>query len=201
MRTLGGIILGISLILSLASPYLIRTLYTNKAWGTQPWLFGIEGYMDIHDLERHIFGIDLGHLKWSAAGSPLSRHRTTTLGDGRGAMRNVREAQDPLSDPTIGARCQEALRSSVNAEKIFTLVDTHTMTVTLFSALRPPVAALMCGEEGGMQRAVLCSYEWTSQTLYRETVVRMETPVYELMDPVGRVRLGLQRSLVTEATS
>ena len=194
LETVGGIILGVALLLSFASPYLIRSLYTGKVWGAQPWLFGIEGYMDIHDLERHIFGIDLGHLKWSVAGSPLSRHRATTLGEGKGAMRNIREGVDPLSDPATSVKCQKALRSSVNEEKIFTLVDTYTMTATIFSALRPPVAAVMCGEEGGMQRAVLCSYDWTSQTLYRETVVRMETPAWEMMDPVGRIKLGLQRN-------
>ena len=33
--------------------------------------------------------------------------------------------------------------------------------------------ALLCGSEGGMQRAVMCSYDWTTSTLYRETVLRM----------------------------
>ena len=193
-KTIGGIILGVALVLSFASPYLVRTLYTGKVWGAQPWLFGVEGYVNIHNLERHIFGIDLGHLKWSVAGSPLSRHKAATLGDGPGAMRNVREGTDPLTDPEVSAKIQRALQSSVNEEKIFTLVDTYTMTATIFSAVRPPVAALMCGEEGGMQRAVLCSYEWTSQTLYRESVIRMETPAYESMDPVSRVKLGLQRN-------
>lgn len=58
-------------------------------------------------------------------------------------------------------------------ERIFALVDTNTLSVTLFSAVRPPVAVVLCGEEGGMQRALLCSYDWSTQTLYRETVMRM----------------------------
>ena len=66
-------------------------------------------------------------------------------------------------------------------------------TVTLFEAERPPIVALLCGSEGGMQRAVMCSYDWTTQTLYRETVLRMETKVLEKMSRVGRVRFGLQR--------
>lgn len=77
--------------------------------------------------------------------------------------------------------------------QIFTLVDTNTMTVTLFSAARPPIALLLCGREGGMQRAVGCSYDWTTQTLYRETVLRMETPVRGKVAPVPRVKLGLRR--------
>jgi hypothetical protein len=63
----------------------------------------------------------------------------------------------------------------------------------MFEAERPPVVALLCGSEGGMQRAVMCSYDWTTQTLYRETVLRMETKVLEKMSRVGRVRFGLKR--------
>jgi hypothetical protein len=44
-----------------------------------------------------------------------------------------------------------------------------------------------------MQRGVMCSYDWTTQTLYRETVLRMETKVLEKMSRVGRVRFGLQK--------
>jgi hypothetical protein len=79
--------------------------------------------------------------------------------------------------------------------KVFTLVDTYTLTVTMFLAVRPPVAVLLCGHEGGMQRAVMCSYDWSTQTLYRETVLRMETPVLERMFRVNRFRFGLQRKL------
>ena len=63
----------------------------------------------------------------------------------------------------------------------------------MFEAERPPIVALLCGSEGGMQRAVMCSYDWTTQTLYRETVLRMETKVLEKMPRIGRVRFGLQR--------
>jgi len=66
-------------------------------------------------------------------------------------------------------------------------------TVTLFEAERPPIVALLCGSEGGMQRGVMCSYDWTTQTLYRETVLRMETKVLEKMSRIGRVRFGLRR--------
>lgn len=66
-------------------------------------------------------------------------------------------------------------------------------TVTTFRAVRPPVVALLCGSEGGMQRALMCSYDWTSQTLWRETVLRLPTPVLEKMPRIGRVRFGLRR--------
>jgi len=78
-------------------------------------------------------------------------------------------------------------------EQIFTLVDTCTMKVTLFKAARPPVMFMLCGSEGGMQRAMGCSYDWTTGTLYRETVLRMETPVIEKMDRLPRARFGFRR--------
>jgi hypothetical protein len=63
----------------------------------------------------------------------------------------------------------------LTGSKIFTLVNTSTMTVTLFQAARPPIGFIAVGAEGGMQRAVGVSLDWTTGTLYRETVLRMET--------------------------
>lgn len=69
------------------------------------------------------------------------------------------------------------------------------MTVTLFEAVRPPVAFLLVGSEGGMQRALGVSYDWESKTLVKETVLRMETPVMERMARVPRVKLSLGRAV------
>lgn len=44
-----------------------------------------------------------------------------------------------------------------------------------------------------MQRALGCSYDWKTKTFFRETVLRMETPVRERMDGVSRVKIGLQK--------
>ncbi|KAL4816712.1 hypothetical protein BDW67DRAFT_175329 [Aspergillus spinulosporus] len=77
---------------------------------------------------------------------------------------------------------------------LFTLVDTNLMTVTLFSAVRP-VALVLCGSEGGMQRGLRCSYDWKSQMLYRESVLRVDTMVLEKMCRVDRFKLGLRRPL------
>ena len=63
----------------------------------------------------------------------------------------------------------------------------------MFEAERPPIVALICGSEGGMQRAVMCSYDWTTQTVYHETILRMETKVLEKMSRVGKVRFGIKR--------
>ena len=187
-QTLGAILIAVISPILLFSPKLIKTLYLGKVWAAQPWFFGVEGYMSLPNLERHLFGADLGRLSWSTTGSSLSRHDFLASEE----YENFCEGQDPSTHKDIRARIELALKSGGDQEKIFTLVDTFTMTVTLFAAIKPPVAVLVCGGEGGMQRALLCSYEWTNNTLYRETVLRMQTPAYWKMGPIGRVRLGLQ---------
>lgn len=181
----GAIFLTIALLITLASPYIIRKLYSGKLWGTQAWFFGFEGYMDISTIEKHIFGTDMGHLKWSTNGSPLSMHSANEHDECIG--------QDPTSNPETAEKVKRAVTAQMGEQRIFTLVDTYTLTVTLFEAARPPIAVVMCGAEGGMQRALLCSYESSTQTLYRESVLRMETIVLDMMFRVGRLRLGLRR--------
>lgn len=185
LTAIGAIFLTVALLITLASPYIIRKLYTGKLWGTQAWFFGFEGYMDLATIERHIFGANMGHLKWSTNGSPLSVHTANEHGECIG--------QDPTSNPETAEKVRRAIDSQMGEERIFTLIDTYTLTVTIFQAVRPPVAVVICGAEGGMQRALLCSYDWSSQTLYRESVMRMETPVLDQMARVGRLRLGLRR--------
>ncbi|TKA61519.1 hypothetical protein B0A49_08340, partial [Cryomyces minteri] len=180
-----AILLIYSLAMIGASPKLLRVIYGGKFWYTQPWFFGFEGYLDIETIERQIFGARLGRLEWSAWGSPLSRHHANAYGECVGS--------DPTSDPKVRQMVAMAKHAKPGEQRIFTLVDTNTMEVTLFRAVRPPVAFLLCGHEGGMQRAVGVSYDWTTGTCYRETVLRMETPVLEKMDRVSRLRLGLKR--------
>jgi hypothetical protein len=183
---LGGLLLIGSLVILLASPYLVRLCYTGKLWNTQAWFFGFEGYLDIDTIEYNIFGASMGRLTWSPFGSPLSRHYNKD---------SECVGCDPTADPRVRAEVDRAKHGSFGKEKIFTLVDTNTMTVTMFSAVRPPVAVLLCGREGGMQRAVMCSYDSSTQTLYREAVLRMETPILTRMFRVGRFRFGFQRPL------
>ena len=182
---IGAIFLVVALPMILLAPYIIRLLYTGKLWATQAWFFGFEGYMDIASVEKHIFGANMGHLKWSTNGSPLSVHAPNEYGECIG--------QDPTSIPSTARKVEDAINARMGEQRIFTLVDTNTLTVTLFEAVRPPVAVVLCGAEGGMQRALLCSYEWAGQTLCRESVMRMETVILEKMQRVGRVRLGLRR--------
>ncbi|KAJ9225466.1 hypothetical protein DTO169C6_2199 [Paecilomyces variotii] len=184
VTAMGWIFVGLYILVILASPYFIYSLYVGKTWAAQPWLFGFEGYMDIGEIETLIFGINLGRLKWSPFSSDLSLHEDQ---DGECV------GQDPTQSERIAEFVSQARDSQYGDLKVFTLVDTNTLTVTLFRAVRPPVAMLLCGSEGGMQRALLCSYDWKSQTLYRESVLRVDTLVLEHMSRVGRFRLGLER--------
>jgi hypothetical protein len=56
--------------------------------------------------------------------------------------------------------------SYLGEPKLFTLVDTGSMTVTLIMARRSPSVMLVCGQENGMQRALLFSFDWTTGILH-----------------------------------
>jgi len=81
-----------------------------------------------------------------------------------------------------------------NIVQLFIIIDTKIMTATLIEATRPPIAFLLAGQEGGMTRAIGVSYDWSTNTLYRECVVRMEGTVEDDMCLIPRVRLGLRRN-------
>ena len=192
-------------------PYLILLVYRTDIHESQPFFFGFEGHMDIYHLELLVFGTYERRLQWSMASSPLSHHDLDREGMKADFFNdpnldldeveklleneNMFKGLDPVQEnPRILNLVNNAAENSLEHDKkIFTLVDTYTMTVTLFEAVRPPVAVVLCGEEGGMQRALLCSEDWTTGTLYRETVLRMDTRVWDKTDTLARVRLGLKR--------
>ncbi|KAF4637689.1 hypothetical protein G7Y89_g402 [Cudoniella acicularis] len=87
---------------------------------------------------------------------------------------------------------EEKNKSLYGDMKLFTLIDTFSMTATLFEARHPPVALIIGGSEGGMKRALACSYDITTGTLYRETVLRVPSQIVDKMHSLQRVRLGLK---------
>ncbi len=203
-KAIGAIFLIIALFTVLLSPMLILHIYGGKVWNTQPWLFGFEGHMSLRKIEMKIFGFPSDRLSWAPYASEMSSHRVN-----REFLDEECEGTDPLLVNESSANDGGVKDGS--KMRLFTMVDTNTMyvlrkalprprlteigsrTVTTLRAARPPTIALLCGSEGGMQRAVLCSYDWTTQCLLRETVLRMETIVLEKMSRIGRVRFGMRR--------
>ncbi|KAK4202133.1 putative 3-hydroxyisobutyrate dehydrogenase [Triangularia verruculosa] len=187
VSSFGGFLLFYSLSILVFSPFIIRNLYGGKFWAVQPFFFGFEGYMPINEIERKIWGADMGRLTWSwYASSPLAVHKIEE--EGRYIV-----SEDPTVVEETRRMVEAATKAGPGDMRVFTLVDTYSMTATLFQARRPPEALLICGSEGGMQRALGCSFEWTTQTFYKETVLRLETRVLDKMDRIRRVRLGIKR--------
>jgi hypothetical protein len=181
-----GIALFIYLLVLMAlSPWLLRIVYFGKLWGQQCWLFGFEGYLPLDVIEYQLFGGHLGHLRWTPFASPLSRHHRNTHGEC--------VPDDPTTDPAVAALVQKCKTAGPGDQRLFTLVDTGSMSVTLFTAERPPTCFIMAGSEGGMKRVIGCSYDWTTATMYRETVLRMETRFEDAMSRVARVKIGFKR--------
>lgn len=162
--------------LVLLVPAVMRDLYCGKFWSTQAMFIGIEGLIpDLGAVEARLFGFNHGRLRWSTAGSTLSRFRRNDAGE---------------CEPLPPSASQSLLFSK---EYVFTLIDTYAMTATAFHAARPPSVVLVCGQEGGMQRAVLYSYDWKRATFAREAVIRVKTTVLERMFRVERFRFALWR--------
>ncbi|KIW17844.1 hypothetical protein PV08_05039 [Exophiala spinifera] len=107
--------------------------------------------------------------------------------------RQAREKRGRCSHPT-----QEELRqmgrSAMGQDKIFSLIDTVTMTVTVFRAAWPPQALIACGTEGGMERVLVCSYDWTSGVFFKEAVLKFPGKILDSMHRLPTIRLGFQRA-------
>lgn len=186
----GRIIAGIVFLLLwlwafIMTPKLVRVIYGGKFHDVQAALFGVEGYLNPPTVERAIFGGNFQRMGWSQAGSPLSRCAINKFGE--------RVGVDPRSDPLVLEKIERAKFAKPGELRIWTLVDTWNMELTLFEAVNPPTVVFLGASEGGMQRAIACSYDWTTQTFYRETVLRMPTTSLNRMDRVPRVRIGTSR--------
>ena len=181
----GVIFLLIWVSIVLLTPMLVRIVYGGKFHNVQARFFGIEGYLNPPTVERAIFGGAFGRLKWSVNGSPLSRSITNAQGEKIGI--------DPCRDANTIEKVERSKRAKPGDLRIFTLVDTYNMEITLFEAVRPPTALFICGNEGGMQRAVACFYDWPTQTFHRETVLRVPTETLNRMHRVPRFKVGIVR--------
>lgn len=185
-----------SVIITLLIPVMLLDIYQGKFWSTQAHFLGIEGIPDdIGKIEQLLFGFNHGRLRWSIAGSTLSRNGVSENGERLGLQPLKSEYRDNNADE------KEAEAEKREDETVFTLIDTYAMTATAFCATRPPTTVIVCGHEGGMQRAILCSYDWQKATFVREAVIRVKTLVLDRMFRVDRFRFALGRSADDESRS
>lgn len=181
-----------ALIIMLSAPALLRHIYLGKAWKWQAQFVGLEGVpSDLNFVEKRLFGSASSRLRWSAAGSALSQHAPSEEDN------DERRGLHPLQPATSrGANGEES--NDADSLPIFTLVDTYSMTAMAFRAARPPTAVIILGQEGGMQRAALCSYDWRRNTFSREEVIRLKTTVLDRIPRIDRFRFSLKRKSALE---
>jgi hypothetical protein len=160
-KAFGAVLLVLGLILVFTSPWSIMKLYGGKVWGASPWLIGFEGTLPIKEIERITFGNAIGRLSYAPSSS---LYQCKDANERIGAGPHWIEGNGPK--PSIP-----------QDHRFFTLIDTGTMTVTVFSCEKPPSMALIVGREGGMLRVALCRYERETAMLVKETVIRCETPM------------------------
>ena len=177
----------IAILLAALGPSSVRRLYGGQVLQSTSELVGFEGVMPIAELERLVFGNNNSRLSYEASATRFSK-------DWR--------------DPDLRVGCEpdicineEALRKFEAklppGHKVFTLVDTGELSVCIFSAERPPTVALLTGSEGGMLRAMLCSWRFSNDCLYKETVVRMPSNVWDSATTKGWLKI----CLVTQDTA
>jgi hypothetical protein len=160
-KAAGAVFLVLGLILLFSSPWSINFLYGGKIWGAEPWLIGFEGVMPIREIERMMFGSNDGRICYAPSSSLWACGQD---------YERIGKEPDWVPDGEVTPPIPPG-------QRLFTLIDTGTLTVSLFAAEKPPSIALIAGREGGMLRVVLCHYERSTATLYKETVLRMETPI------------------------
>lgn len=161
-----GAFLILALLLSTAAPLSVRRIFGGTILKSKPNLVGFEGIMDIKELEKTVFGNSMGRLTYASSSTPLcidNRHQRERKGN---------DTWIDKKDATSGPR-------PLPGHRLFTLVDLGDLTVSIFSAERPPTVALLAAREGGMLRAVLCSWRFENDCLFKETVMRMPSSVYE----------------------
>ncbi|KAI0964796.1 hypothetical protein F4678DRAFT_454804 [Xylaria arbuscula] len=168
----------LAVFLSLFGPVSVRSLYGGQVLYSATNLVGFEGVMPIDKLERLVFGNSDARLTYEASSTPIGTNW-------RDHDRRVGKEPDWVKE----GRPEDC--RIPEGHRLFTLVDTGSLTVSIFSAERPPTVALLCGHEGGMLRAVLCSWQFENNCLFKETVIRMPTSVSDAANLQGWLKVCL----------
>jgi hypothetical protein len=173
LEILVGGFFAVGVLLSFCGPFSVRRLYGGQVLQSSPNLIGFEGVLPLSKLEPLIFGNNNGRLTYSPSSTPFSYHY-------RSPLERVGTEPEWITNSIANPALLTSIREKLPANhKLFTLVDTGSLTVSVFSAERPPTVALLAGREGGMLRAVLCSWRFGNDCLFKEAVVRMDSDVYD----------------------
>lgn len=164
----GGFLI-VALLLSAMAPISIRRLYGDRICKSKPALVGFEGTMPIEEAERLTFGNSAGRLTYAPSSTTFCKANRHPMERKGTASKWVDEPMHVDNAPKLPP-----------GHRLFTLVDMADMSVSIISAERPPTVALLCGREGGMVWAVLCSWRFETDCLFKETVIRVPSSVYEV---------------------
>lgn len=180
---LGTLAILFAFVLALFAPISVRRVYGSSVMQSTPWLVGFEGTMPIENLERIVFGNYVRRLTYEPSSTPFCDRDP-----------DERIGQEPLFVTDRSAK--DARLCLPKGHRLFTLVDTGALTVSIFSAVRPPSVALICGREGGMLRTVLCHYERSNNCLYKETVVRMDSGALNQAKDLSWIKFSMGKNLL-----
>lgn len=153
-------------VTSFFSPLAVRQLCNGDGGGYSNHLVGFEGTMSLREIEIAMYGNFNNRLRYAPSSTLFSE--------------KLRDTHSRTARPPRDLDWEEIYRKVPRGHRLFTLVDTGDCTVSLIATERPPVVALVCGREGGMARALLCSWRFDNNCLYREYVMRMRSSVVEL---------------------
>lgn len=170
----------ISAILAFFAPYSVRRLFGGSVLESTARLVAFEGTMTRKHLERQIFGNDRGRLRYEPSSTPFCRYN-------RHPLERLGTEPDWIADPKLFP-----YPPIPKGQKVFTMVDTGRLTISIFTAEKPPTVALLCGKEGGMLRVVLCSWDFRNDCLYKEAVMRMPSDIGELAAPKCWLKVCLE---------
>lgn len=164
-----SIIFGIGLsVMAITAVLTPLVLISSRASSKQPFrarLIGIEGMVDAGTVEKHLWGFNHGNL--------------------------VDATPSSYSDANQPHRSSSPPLSGGENDPLFTLVDTYLMTVAHFRCSVPPTAMMILGQDAGMSRTVLCSYDWRTQKFHRQVVLRVSRPGLDQVHRVDRIRFSL----------
>ena len=173
------IFIGMGYLLAFLAPHAVLRLFGGRVQESAPHLLGLEGTMRIDQLEKMIFGDSQGRLTYEPSSTRFNS-------DNRDPRLRLGKEPDWIRD-------SGPPRPPIDSDHhVFMLVDTGNLTVSIFQARKPPTVALICGAEGGMLRAVLCSWRFANDCLYKETVIRVPTSTWEQTKLAGWLKVSLQ---------